>query len=78
MLIGVLLVHWATIRMASLTLENIKMKAMVIKRQVADDVRNFNVGDAVYSCAGGIADINGTLAEFILVDVALVALKQKL
>jgi NADPH2:quinone reductase len=42
---------------------------------VADDVNNFSVGDEVYGCAGGIAGINGALAEFMLVDADLMALK---
>jgi NADPH2:quinone reductase len=42
---------------------------------VADDVSNFNVGDEVYGCAGGIAGIDGALAEFMLVDADLMALK---
>lgn len=35
----------------------------------------FKVGDEVYGCAGGIAGINGALAEKMLVDESLIALK---
>ncbi|WP_305372954.1 zinc-dependent alcohol dehydrogenase family protein [Photobacterium leiognathi] len=42
---------------------------------VADDVTNFKVGDEVYGCAGGLADLPGTLAEFIVADADLVAHK---
>ncbi|NRA22012.1 MAG: zinc-dependent alcohol dehydrogenase family protein [Oceanospirillaceae bacterium] len=43
--------------------------------EVADDVSRFSVGDEVYGCAGGIAGIDGALAEFMLVDADLMALK---
>ena len=45
--------------------------------EVADDVSTFKMGDEVYGCAGGIAGIDGALAEFMLVDVDLMALKPK-
>lgn len=48
-----------------------------IVTEVADDVSNFKVGDEVYGCAGGIAGIDGALAEFMLVDADLMALKPK-
>lgn len=44
---------------------------------VADDVEGFSVGDEVYGCAGGIAGIDGALAEFMLVDADLMAIKPK-
>ncbi len=37
----------------------------------------FNLGDEVYGCAGGIAGMDGALAEYILVDEDLMALKPK-
>lgn len=42
---------------------------------VGDDVVNFAVGDEVYGCAGGLADLPGTLAEYILADSRLIAHK---
>jgi len=45
--------------------------------EVADDVSRFKVGDEVYGCAGGIAGIDGALAEFMLVDADLMAYKPK-
>ena len=44
---------------------------------VGDGVTKFSVGDEVYGCAGGLADLPGTLAEFIVADANLVALKPK-
>lgn len=44
---------------------------------VSDDVTAFKVGDEVYGCAGGLADIQGTLAEYMLADAKLVAHKPK-
>lgn len=44
---------------------------------VGDGVEQFSVGDEVYGCAGGLADLPGTLAEFIVADADLVALKPK-
>lgn len=43
--------------------------------KVGDDVTGFSVGDDVYGCAGGLADLQGTLAEYIVADANLVALK---
>ncbi|WP_019614826.1 zinc-dependent alcohol dehydrogenase family protein [Psychromonas ossibalaenae] len=48
-----------------------------IVTEAAADVDNFEVGDEVYGCAGGIAGIDGALAEFMLVDAELMALKPK-
>ena len=44
---------------------------------VADDVSSFNVGDEVYGCAGGLGELQGSLAEFMLADARLVAHKPK-
>ncbi len=44
---------------------------------VADDVTAFSPGDEVYGCAGGLADLQGTLAEYMLADADLIALKPK-
>lgn len=42
---------------------------------VGDAVDGFSVGDEVYGCAGGLADLPGTLAEYIVADANLVAIK---
>lgn len=44
---------------------------------VGDDVTDFAVGDEVYGCAGGLADLQGALAEYMLADAKLVAHKPK-
>lgn len=42
---------------------------------VADDVSSFTIGDEVYGCVGGLADLPGTLAEYITADSRLIAKK---
>jgi NADPH:quinone reductase-like Zn-dependent oxidoreductase len=42
---------------------------------VGDGVEGFSVGDEVYGCAGGLADLPGTLAEYIVADSKLIAKK---
>lgn len=42
---------------------------------VGDGVGGFEPGDEVYGCAGGLAALPGTLAEFIAVDSRLIAHK---
>jgi len=44
---------------------------------VSDDVEAYSVGDEVYGCAGGLADLQGTLADFIVADSRLIAHKPK-
>ncbi|WP_114767391.1 zinc-dependent alcohol dehydrogenase family protein [Vibrio rhodolitus] len=44
---------------------------------VADDVTNFKVGDEVYGCAGGLASLSGSLADFMPADTRLIAHKPK-
>ena len=44
---------------------------------VGDGVEGFSVGDEVYGCAGGLADLPGALAEYISADHKLVARKPK-
>lgn len=44
---------------------------------LGDGVENFSVGDEVYGCAGGLADLPGTLAEYIAADSDLIAHKPK-
>lgn len=42
---------------------------------VGDGVQDYAVGDEVYGCAGGLADLPGTLAEYIVADSNLIAHK---
>jgi NADPH:quinone reductase-like Zn-dependent oxidoreductase len=44
---------------------------------VGEDVEGYAVGDEVYGCAGGLADLSGTLAEYIIADSDLLAHKPK-
>lgn len=44
---------------------------------VGDEVNQFKLGDEVYGCAGGLADLPGTLAEYIAADSDLVAHKPR-
>ncbi|MDP2524495.1 zinc-dependent alcohol dehydrogenase family protein [Maribacter dokdonensis] len=44
---------------------------------VGDGVEGFKEGDEVYGCAGGLADLPGTLTEYIVADSNLVAHKPK-
>ena len=44
---------------------------------VGEGVTGFAPGDAVYGCAGGLADLQGTLAEYMLADAKLVAHKPR-
>ncbi|WP_251359184.1 zinc-dependent alcohol dehydrogenase family protein [Kangiella sp. TOML190] len=44
---------------------------------VGEGVSGFNIGDEVYGCAGGLADLKGSLAEYMLADAKLVAHKPK-
>lgn len=43
--------------------------------EAAADVKNFNVGDHVYGCAGGLPGLGGALGEFMLADANLIAHK---
>ncbi|MFY0641715.1 MAG: zinc-dependent alcohol dehydrogenase family protein [Bermanella sp.] len=45
--------------------------------EVGEGVTDFNVGDEVYGCAGGLADLAGSLAEYMLADARLMARKPK-
>ncbi len=45
---------------------------------VGEGVTDFKVGDEVYGCAGGLATLPGTLAEYIAADVKLIAHKPKI
>lgn len=44
---------------------------------VGDGVTDYAVGDEVYGCAGGLAALPGTLAEYIAADSRLIAHKPK-
>ncbi|WP_415755549.1 zinc-dependent alcohol dehydrogenase family protein [Pseudomonas leptonychotis] len=44
---------------------------------VGDGVSGFAPSDEVYGCAGGLADLQGTLAEYMLADARLLAHKPK-
>ncbi|MEO0511218.1 MAG: zinc-dependent alcohol dehydrogenase family protein [Verrucomicrobiota bacterium] len=44
---------------------------------IGDGVVGFSPGDEVYGCAGGLADLPGTLAEYIAADCRLIAHKPK-
>jgi NADPH2:quinone reductase len=44
---------------------------------IGEGVEGFKVGDEVYGCAGGLADLPGTLAEYITADAKLIAHKPK-
>lgn len=48
-----------------------------IVEAVGEGVTQFSVGDEVYGCAGGLADLSGTLAEYIVADANLMARKAK-
>ena len=44
---------------------------------IGEGVTEFVPGDEVYGCAGGLADLQGTLAEYMLTDAKLIAHKPK-
>ncbi|MCG8599456.1 MAG: zinc-dependent alcohol dehydrogenase family protein [Verrucomicrobiales bacterium] len=44
---------------------------------VGEGVENFSIGDEVYGCAGGLANLPGALAEYIAADSDLIAHKPK-
>ena len=48
-----------------------------IIEKVGEDVNNFQPGDEVYGCAGGVKGMGGALAEYMLADAALIAKKPK-
>lgn len=45
--------------------------------ELGEGVTGFSIGDEVYGCAGGLANLQGALGEFVLVDTQLIALKPK-
>jgi NADPH2:quinone reductase len=42
---------------------------------VGDGVSDYNVGDEVYGCAGGLGALQGSLAEYMTADIRLIAPK---
>jgi len=48
-----------------------------IVEKVGSGVTEFKVGDEVFGCAGGVKGEGGALAEFMLVDARLIAMKPK-
>ncbi|WP_153447756.1 zinc-dependent alcohol dehydrogenase family protein [Vibrio algicola] len=42
---------------------------------VGEGVTDYTVGDEVYGCAGGLGDLQGSLAEYMLADINLIAHK---
>jgi len=42
---------------------------------IGEGVTSLNIGDEVYGCAGGLADLQGTLAQYIAADARLIARK---
>jgi NADPH2:quinone reductase len=48
-----------------------------VVEEISEGVTRFTPGDEVYGCAGGLADLPGTLAEYIVADADLLALKPK-
>lgn len=46
-----------------------------VVEEVGEGVSDYQIGDEVYGCAGGLADLPGTLAEYIVADANLIALK---
>src|ERR1700761_1811406 len=53
----------------------IDMAGVVV--EVGNDVKNFTAGDEVYGMTGGIAGVQGSLAEYAAVDADLLAIKPK-
>jgi NADPH2:quinone reductase len=44
---------------------------------IGEGVTGYEIGDEVYGCAGGLADLAGSLAEYMLADAKLIARKPK-
>ncbi|WP_236778405.1 alcohol dehydrogenase catalytic domain-containing protein [Pseudalgibacter alginicilyticus] len=45
--------------------------------KIGENVSEFSVGDEVYGCVGGLANLQGTLTEYVAADHKLIALKPK-
>ena len=48
-----------------------------IVEAVGESISTYSIGDEVYGCAGGLADLPGTLADYIVADANLIAHKPK-
>ena len=44
--------------------------------KVGEGVSEFKAGDEIYGCAGGFLDLDGALAEFMVVDAKLIELNE--
>ena len=44
---------------------------------IGENVTDLSIGDEVYGCVGGLADLQGTLAEYVAADSRLIAPKPK-
>jgi NADPH2:quinone reductase len=44
---------------------------------VGEGITEYSIGDEVYGCAGGLGDLPGTLAEYMVADANLIAHKPK-
>lgn len=45
--------------------------------QIGEGVSDFSIGDEIYGCVGGLLDMGGALAEYIVADANLIAHKPK-
>ncbi|WP_010521588.1 zinc-dependent alcohol dehydrogenase family protein [Aquimarina agarivorans] len=45
--------------------------------KIGTNVTEFSIGDEIYGCAGGLGDLQGTLADYIAADTKLIAKKPK-
>ena len=48
-----------------------------VVEEVGEGVSGYAPGDEVYGCAGGLGDLPGTLAEYLVADASLIAHKPK-
>jgi len=48
-----------------------------VVEETGEEVTDLKEGDEIYACAGGIADIPGALADYMIVDAKLAAKKSK-
>lgn len=46
-----------------------------VVEELGEGVEGFQIGDEVYGCAGGLADLPGTLTQYIVADANLIAHK---
>ncbi len=48
-----------------------------IIEEIGANVTQFSIGDEVYGCVGGLADLQGTLADYVAAYARLIAIKPK-